>query len=180
MQRRESRTAQIAELGVLTAAALIIFVIENQIPSPVPIPGVKLGLANIITVYAVYHYKWSDALLLVLVRVILGSVFAGTMISFAFSISGALLCLAGMIPISKLIGEKYIWLSSVMGAVLHNAGQTAAAVAVMKTTAVIGYLPYLMISGCIAGAFTGLAAQLVTVRLDSDRKKGEKSSNDDA
>ena len=173
-------TKRLTELSLLTAAALIIFIVELRLPDLSAIPGVKLGLANIITVYAVYHYKWSDALLLVLVRVILGSVFAGTMISFAFSISGALLCLAGMIPISKLIGEKYIWLSSVMGAVLHNAGQTAAAVAVMKTTAVIGYLPYLMISGCIAGAFTGLAAQLVTVRLDSDRKKGEKSSNDDA
>lgn len=71
---------------------------------------------------------------------------------------GALLCLAGMLLLRRVIDEKYIWICSILGAVLHNIGQIAVAVVMMKTTAVISYLPFLLLSGCIAGAFTGVCA----------------------
>ena len=166
-QRKQTNTRRMVQLALLTAAALIIFVIEQQIPDPVPVPGVKLGLANIITVYAVYHYKPHEVLMLLLVRIALGSVYGGTFMSPAmiFSLAGGLLCLAGMLPLRKILDEKHIWLGSVFGAVLHNTGQTIAAVFVMQTAAVLGYFPFLVFTGCIAGAFTGLSAQLIVNRV---------------
>ena len=82
---------RLTELALLTALALIIFIIELRIPELVPIPGVKLGLANIITVYAVYHYKAQETALMVLCRVAAGIVFsAGSMTTLLYSLSGAL------------------------------------------------------------------------------------------
>lgn len=112
-----------AELGLLTALALIIFVVELQIPNPVPIPGVKLGLANIIMVFAVYYYRAREVFLVVVSRILLGSFLGGNMMAFLYSIAGGLLCLAGMLFLKHVITEKYIWLCSVLGAVLHNIGQ---------------------------------------------------------
>lgn len=159
------KTKRLTELAMLTAVALIIFVIELQIPNPFPIPGVKLGLANIITVYAVYHYRAGEVMLIVFVRVFLGALFGGVMSTLLYSLAGSMLCLAGMIPLRKVIDEKYIWISSVFGAVLHNIGQIAAAVLITQTPGVIAYLPFLLVSGCLAGAFTGICAQLVLRRL---------------
>ena len=159
------KTKRLTELAMLTAVALIIFVIELQIPNPFPIPGVKLGLANIITVYAVYHYRAGEVMLIVFVRVFLGALFGGVMSTLLYSLAGSMLCLAGMIPLRKVIDEKYIWISSVFGAVLHNIGQIAVAVLITQTPGVIAYLPFLLVSGCLAGAFTGICAQLVLRRL---------------
>ena len=78
---------KLTELAILTALALIIFVIELQIPNPVPIPGVKLGLANIITVFAVYHYRASEVALIVFTRVFLGSFFGGNMMALMYSMA---------------------------------------------------------------------------------------------
>ena len=80
---------RLAELAVLTAVSLIIFIIELQIPNPFPIPGIKLGLANIITVYAVYHYKPYEAVMIVAVRLLLGSVFSGNISALIYSASVA-------------------------------------------------------------------------------------------
>lgn len=162
---RKTDTRRLAELSVLTAVSLIMFIIEMQLPPVVPVPGVKLGLANIITVYAVYRYKPQEAAMIFLVRIVIGSLYSGNVTSFIFSFSGGLLCLLGMILISRLTDINMIVVSSVLGAVLHNIGQTIAAVFVMKTTAVIAYLPFLLFAGCIAGAFTGACAMLVIKRV---------------
>lgn len=158
---------KLARLALLTAIALIIFIVEMRIPDLVPIPGVKLGLANIVTVYAIYHYSAKETSLIVLARILLGSVFGGNISEIIYSLSGAFLCLTGMIILRRIIDEKNIWICSILGAVLHNIGQTAAAIVVMKTTAVLSYLPFLLVSGCIAGAFTGICAQLL-VRKSSN------------
>ena len=158
-------TRRLTELSLLCAVSLIMFIIEMQLPPVVPVPGVKLGLANIITVYAVYAYNARDAVMIFFVRIIIGSLFSGNMIALIFSICGGLLCLFGMILIRRFTEINMIVFASVAGAVLHNIGQTAAAVFVMKTTAVIVYLPYLMLSGCIAGGFTGLCAWLIIKRI---------------
>lgn len=159
------KAKRLAELAVLCAVSLVIFIVELQIPNPFPIPGVKLGLANIVTVYAVYHYKPYEVALLVAVRVLLASVFSGNMMALIYSAAGSFLCLLGMLLLRRVINEKHLWLSSVFGAVLHNTGQIAAAVLMLQTVQVIAYYPFLLVSGCLAGAFTGLAAQFLTARL---------------
>ena len=155
---------KVTYLALLTTIALIIFVIEMRIPNIVPISGVKLGLANIVTVYAMYHCTIKETMLIVVARILLGSFFGGNISSIIYSLSGAILCLAGMILLRRIIDEKHIWVCSVFGAVLHNIGQTAAAVIMMRTISVISYLPFLLVSGCIAGAFTGMCAQFLVNR----------------
>ncbi|MCR5652187.1 MAG: Gx transporter family protein [Ruminococcus sp.] len=159
------KARRIAELGVLTAAALIIFIIESFIPYPFPIPGIKLGLANIITVYAVYRYRAYEVAAILFVRIILGSVFSGNITAMIYSLSGGVLCLAGMLLLRKVIDEYHLWLASIFGAVLHNTGQIIAAVIILQTPAIIAYYPFLIVAGCLSGAFTGLCAQIVVKRF---------------
>ena len=92
------------------------------------IPGVKLGLANIITVYAVYCFKKGEVILMVTTKVILGSIFSGQLISIIYSIMGNIFCLAGMFLLKNIIPINYLWLSSIFGAIFHNIGQILAAV----------------------------------------------------
>jgi len=168
------KTKKLTELALLTALALIIFIVELRIPNPIPIPGVKLGLANIITVYAVYHYRVKEVFMIVIVRIVLGSVFSGSIMALMYSFAGSMLCLAGMIPLHKVIPARSIWICSVLGAVLHNVGQISVAIMVTGTFGVIAYLPFLLVSGCAAGAFTGLCAQLLVNRnraMQSSRTK---------
>ena len=165
MQQRKIPPRRLAELSVLTAVSLIMFIIEMQLPPVVPVPGVKLGLANIITVYAVYCCEPYEAVMVFAARVLLGSLFSGNVTALIFSISGGVLCLLGMLLLRRFTDADMMIPASVIGAVLHNVGQTAAAVFVMNTTAVITYLPYLMFSGCAAGAFTGTCAYLTVKRI---------------
>ena len=155
---------RIAELGVLTGIALILFIVELRLPDLTPIPGVKLGLANIVAVFAVFRYPPHETALLVLCRIVLGSIFAANPVSLLYSAAGAFLCLTGMLLAKPVLSEKQIWLASVLGAVLHNTGQIIAAILLMETTAVLGYLPVLLFSGCIAGFLTGMAAQFLISR----------------
>ena len=148
----------------MTGIALIIFVIELQIPNPFPIPGIKLGLANIITVYAIYRYRPSEVMMIVFCRIFLAAVFSGNMMALAYSFAGSVLCLTGMLPLRKLIDKNHIWIASVLGAVLHNIGQITVAVFIMGM-GVLTYLPFLLVSGCLAGAFTGGCAQMVIKRM---------------
>ena len=159
------KAKRLAELAVLTATALIIFIIELQIPNPFPIPGIKLGLANIITVYAVYHYRAYEVIMIVAVRLLLGSIFSGNITALLFSTAGSLLCLTGMLLLRRIVDEKHIWLASVFGAVLHNTGQILMAVLLLQKPRLFAYYPFLVVSGCLAGAFTGLCAQLIIPRL---------------
>ncbi len=163
---------KIAKTGLLTALALIIYVIEAQIPPLVPIPGVKMGLANIITVYAVFRLSPKEALMILLARIFLGSVFAGSAMSFAFSLAGGLCCILVMLLLRRIFSLDQIWVCSVFGAMAHNFGQMAAALAVYRTAGLLIYLPALLLFGIIAGAFTGLAAQYVIKRAGRDGGSG--------
>ena len=160
---------RLTELALLSSVALIIFVIELRIPNPVPIPGVKLGLANIVTVYAVFRCKPSETAMIVAVRLLLGAVFSGNPSALLYSAAGAICCLCGMLLLRGVLPEKQIWLCSVIGAILHNTGQIGAAIVLMRTTAVLTYLPVLLVSGCIAGLFTGLCAQFTVIRMEKLR-----------
>lgn len=157
---------RLTELSLLTAAALIIFIIELQIPSPFVIPGIKLGLSNIITVYAVYRYRAFEAFSVLIVRILLGSIFSGNLTALIYSLSGGLLCFLGMLVFKRFIDERHLWISSVFGAVLHNTGQIAAALLLLQTTQILMYYPFLLLAGCLSGAFTGLCAQIIVNRID--------------
>lgn len=157
-------TKKMTQLAMLTGIALIIFVIELQIPNPFPIPGIKLGLANIITVYAVYCYRPSEVMMIVFCRIFLAAVFSGNMMALLYSFAGSTFCLAGMLLLKRIIDEKHIWIASVLGAVLHNIGQITVAVFIIGI-GVLTYLPFLLVSGCLAGVFTGGCAQMVIKRM---------------
>jgi len=162
-------TKKLTEMALLTTAALIIFIVELHIPNLIPIPGVKLGLANIITVYAVYHYSAKESAIILLTRIMLSAIFSGNMMSLSYSLAGGFLCLVGMLLLRRVIEEKYIWVCSVLGAVLHNIGQIMVAVIITKTVSIAIYFPFLLVSGCIAGLLTGLCAQEITSRVCSHK-----------
>lgn len=154
-----AKTKKLVLMALLTAAALTIFVIENQIPAPVPIPGVKLGLANIITLVAMRLLGRKEAGAILLVRVIMGAMFAGSPSTFLFSAAGGLLAYLLMCALTRVFGDGQLWIVSALAGVAHNAGQLAACMLVVKTPGVMAYGPVLAVSGIITGIFTGLAAQ---------------------
>jgi heptaprenyl diphosphate synthase len=163
-------TKRLTTDALLLTAALIIFIIEAQIPPVVPVPGVKLGLANIITVYAIRRVGPKDAFLILIARIILGSVFAGQMVSFLYSLGGGLLCFAAMLLVRRILKEDQLWVASVIGAIFHNIGQTIVAIAVFGTVNVAFYFPVLLLSGIVTGVFTGVAAQALVRRMNGKIK----------
>lgn len=164
MHLKMPKTKKLTELALLSAVALIIFTVELRIPNLIPIPGVKLGLANIITVYAVYRYKPSEVFLVLLVRILLGSIFTSSVVSLIYSLCGGMSCLCGMLILKQVIPESRMWLASPCGAIFHNIGQIIAAILILKSFAIVVYLPILMVSGIISGLFTGICAQKVCER----------------
>ena len=155
-----------ARMALLTAIALTIFMAEAQLPNPIPLPGIKLGLANIVTVYAMFALGPGDTLMILLARVFLGSVFSGQMMTFFYSLAGGLLCWLVMVLLRRLLTPGQIWVCSVIGAAFHNLGQLLAAILIARTPALVLYLPYLLPAGLAAGLFTGLCAQFLIRRLD--------------
>ena len=166
MGRPVKGTGRITRLALLTAIALTIFLVEAQIPALTTVPGVKLGLSNIVTVYAVFAMGPGDALLVLSARVFLGAVFSGQMMTLIYSAAGGLLSWCALCLLRKLFTEEQIWLASPAAAVFHNLGQLLAAAAVLRSWAVMAYLPYLVIAAVLAGLFTGIAAQALLRRLE--------------
>ena len=169
MGRRDRGAGRVARLALLTAIALTIFLVEAQLPAA-PIPGVKLGLANIVTVYAVFALGPRDALMVLCARVFLGAVFSGQMMTLLYSGAGGLLSWLALCLLCRLLDRKQMWLASPVAGMCHNVGQLLAAAGVMRTWAVLAYLPYLVIAGVVAGLFTGVAAEVLDGRLEKLRK----------
>ena len=155
---------RVTENALLTAVALILFTVEAQIPAPVPIPGVKLGLANIVTVWAACLLGPYDALCILLCRIFLGAVFAGNMSVLLYSLSGGLFSLCVLLLLRRVTTRNQLWICAVFAAIAHNAGQIAAAVFIFRSRAVLAYFPILALSGAAAGLFTGLCAQFLASR----------------
>ena len=166
MGRPVKGTGRITRLALLTAIALTIFLVEAQIPALTTVPGVKLGLSNIVTVYAMFAMGPGDALLVLSARVFLGAVFSGQMMTLIYSAAGGLLSWCALCLLRKLFTREQIWLVSPAAAVFHNLGQLLAAAAVLRSWAVMAYLPYLVIAAVLAGLFTGIAAQALLRRLE--------------
>lgn len=152
------RTKKLATLSVFTVIALTIFVIESAIPLSVPIPGVKLGLANIITLLLLLDFSPADALFVLLARILLSSFFTGQAVSLLYSLCGGFFCLTAMCLINRFLSGRFIFITSVFGALFHNAGQLLIAYFITRTIGIFSYLPFLIISGIVTGLFTGLCA----------------------
>lgn len=160
-----TKIKKLALLSILTAVSLIMFLIEAQIPLPVPLPGIRLGLSNIITTCVLFLFGWKEAALLALVRVVLGSVITGQLGSIAYSLCGAFLSLLGMILLRPILQERQFWVAGIIGGALHNIGQMATAIVISRTPSLLVYLPVLLVCGMLAGLFTGLCAQFLLQRL---------------
>ena len=165
---------QLAAAGMLTAAALIVFVIEAQIPPIVPIPGIKLGLSNVVTLAAIRMVGkvWGSAVHIL--RIVLGSLFTGQAVSFLYSISGGVCCLIVMLLLTSFLSNRWLWLISAISAVVHAGAQLVTAVIVMWTKSVLVYAPLILISAIVTGVFTGLCVQFLfkkQPRLENFLKK---------
>lgn len=160
---------KITTLGLFTAIALTIYVIESALPPLVPIPGIKLGLANIITLYVMHRYSYRDALAVTFARIILSSIYAGGAVYFLYSLGGGLICYIIMVLVSFSLHKRFMPITSVMGAIGHNIGQMCVALLVLKTRSILVYMPFLIISATITGAFTGLACMFTYKRLSSGK-----------
>lgn len=163
------KTKKLALMALLTAIALTIFVIENQIPAPVPIPGVKLGLANIITLITMGILGKKEAGAVLLVRILMGAMFAGSPSTLLFSAAGGLLAYLVMCLLVGRFGNDQLWIVSALSGIAHNAGQLLACALVVKTPGVFAYAPVLAASGIITGVFTGLCAQYLLRALKKSR-----------
>ena len=161
--------------ALLTAIALTIFMVEAQIPVPAPVPNFRLGLANIVTVYAMFALGPRDTFLILASRIILGSAFS-SFANLPYSAAGGFCCYLIMLLLRRLLTQDQLWVCGAISSIFHNIGQMAMALFITRTPGLIIFLPYLMIPGVIAGVFTGLAAQLVLkrlgnqIRFDGDKK----------
>lgn len=153
-------TKKIALCGVLTALAMIFSYIESVIPVPIPVPGIKLGVANIAVITILYVLGVKEAIVINLLRIVLTSLLFGNVNSFLFSISGATLSLTIMIIMKKLDFFSCIGVS-VCGGVMHNIGQIIAAVFIMGSEAIVFYLPVLIVSGVFTGVVIGVVSGIV-------------------
>ena len=158
------KTKRLAALGLLTGIALILFTVEAQLPALVPIPGVKIGLANIVTVFAVFFLGAGDGAKVLFARIFLGAVFAGNFSSIFYSAAGGICAILTAIGLKCVLAKSQIWIAGCLGAVAHGIGQIAMAVFVTGTPSVLIYLPVLAVCGIITGTFTGLCAQVLVNR----------------
>ena len=158
------RGKRAARYGLLTALAMVLSWVESMVPLSAAAPGMKLGLANLVVVYALYRMTARDAAAVSLARVALVSATFGSAYSFAYSLAGAVLSLAVM-TLLKRTGKFSIVGVSAVGGVCHNIGQILVAMAVLGTARLAWYLPGLLAAGIAAGAATGVAGGIVVSRV---------------
>lgn len=158
-------TKKITTAALLTAVALIIFIVEAQLPPLLPVPGIKLGLSNVVTLFALFAIGPSMAFLVLLARIVLGGLLTGQVMSMIYSLAGGLVSFIVCASIYRFFPRNQVFVVSVLSAVLHNVGQIAVA-ALMTSAGLFAYLPILTVSGIITGFFTGLCAQFVLNRRE--------------
>lgn len=155
-----TKTRKMVLLSILISQALALHVIERTIPVPIPIPGVKLGLANIINLFTIIVFGYKETIIVVLLRTFLGSLFGGGFSSFLYSLTGGLL--SATVMAYMYIRHKSIFsivTISTVGAIFHNIGQLTVASLVVSNAYLFYYLPVILISGVITGVMIGLTVQ---------------------
>ena len=159
------KTKKVAFLGMCIALSMILSFVESQIPPLAAVPGVKMGLPNIVMVFMLYKIGAKETAIVSILRVILVGILFGTPLSMIYSLAGATLSLIGMILLKKTNLFAHVNVS-VAGGILHNVGQIATACIVMETAQIAYYLPVLLITGTIAGVLIGLCAAMILKRLE--------------
>lgn len=149
---------KLTTLALYTTLALIIYSVESLMPPPVPIPGIKLGLSNIITLVVLTKYSSRDTLLLLTARILLSTFLFGQAMSLLYSLAGGLLSFVAMVLIQHLLQKHFIYLTAIVGALFHNIGQLLVAFLLTSVPGVLTYLPFLIVSAVLTGLFTGLCA----------------------
>ena len=165
MSSMETRTKKLTFLALCTSLAMVLSYVEMLIPPlSTAVPGVKMGLANIVIVFVLYKFDAISAAAVSAVRIILTFLLFGSALTFAYSAAGAVLSLAVMVLLKRT--EKFSTVGvSVSGGVFHNAGQIGMAILIMKTSAIGYYLPVLAVSGTVSGILVGAAAVCVLKNL---------------
>jgi heptaprenyl diphosphate synthase len=164
MRRSTLDTKRMVTLSALIAVAMILSYVESMIPAFVAVPGVKMGLSNIATVFALYFLGWPYAICVSLVRVCLSALLFGNVVGLIYSLSGAALALFVMILLKNFDLFSNVGVS-VAGGICHNAGQIIAACIVMKTSAISVYFIPLVISGTVSGVLIGVVSGMLVERL---------------
>ena len=159
-----NKTERIALYGVLTALALILSFVESQIPAFVAVPGMKVGLTNIVVIFALYAMDEKGALFINAVRIILVALLFGNAMSLAFSLAGGILSFIVMLLMKKSNRFGIIGVS-IAGGVSHNIGQILVAMITMNTSAIAVYLPILWAAGIFSGALIGFTGGLVVKKV---------------
>lgn len=162
---------KLVQLSLFTVIAVTIFMIEAALPALSPIQGIKLGLANIVTLVLLLYYSPGDVFLVLLVRILLASILGGQMLSFIYSLSGGILCFLAMVVCNGLLHKQYIFITSIFGGLFHNIGQLLAAFLLLRSWGIVVYVPTLLISGMITGLFTGLCAYFFHKKMGGFMKK---------
>lgn len=159
-----SRVKKLCVLSVSVSLSLVLSFLESLIPPLVAVPGVKIGLANVVTVFILYTLGAPSAALVSLVRVLLSALLFGSAVSFWYSLSGAALSLLlmSLAKRTRLFSSVGV---SIVGGVAHNVGQTLAAMAILESAAIAVYLGPLLVSGVLAGIAVGAAAGVLNLRL---------------
>lgn len=155
--------------GILVSLALVLSLIERFIPLSliVPIPGVKLGLANIVTMFALFYTGFGSAFTITVLRCVLASLLFGGLSSLVFSVTGALLALFVMAYMKLGYDNIFTLLGiSMGGAAFHNVGQILAASLLMRNAAVFYYLPFLLLAGIVTGLVTAVVSENLFVMVE--------------
>ena len=155
---------ELARFALLVALAMVLSWLESLVPLSLAVPGVKLGLANLVVIFALYKLGPRQAAVISLVRVLLVTFTFGNAFSFAYSLAGAVLSFVVMLLLKKT-GKFSLLGVSIAGGVCHNIGQILVAMAVLGTAELVWYLPALLIAGTVAGICIGAAGALVTARI---------------
>jgi heptaprenyl diphosphate synthase len=161
----KNKTKKLAFLALTISFAMVLSYLESRIPTFVAIPGIKVGLANIAVIFALYKFGIKEAITISLLRVFLISLLFGSPVSLIYSLSGAMLSLMCMILLEKLTPLTKVGVS-VVGGIMHNVGQIIAASIMLGTNVVVYYLPFLVLSGTVAGVAVGVVSALLIKRVD--------------
>ncbi len=162
---RKMKTKKISLYALLIALALILSYLESLVPMSFAVPGIKLGLPNIVIVFALYKLDFKAALCVSFIRVLLASLLFGNVMVMIYSLVGAALSLCIMWLLKKSGKFSSVGVS-VAGALGHNAGQVLTAMLLLETGGLIYYLPALCISGAVAGVCIGLVGGIIVKRIE--------------
>ena len=159
------KTRKLTTLGLSVALALILSYVESLLPPLVAVPGVKVGLPNVVILFLLYRYGWKEAGAVSLVRLLRSAALFAGFAAFFYGVCGAILSLLGSALLKRT--DRFSPLGvSVAGGVLHNLGQIALAALVLDSGYIFAYLPILLLSGTVAGALLGLLAAILLRRAD--------------